>query len=86
MLRKLGIIAVLSLIVAALAAVPAIAANPHQVRNNPIVCEEVQTAKGPAAECSGSIAGLGSADRVRDEVWLESAGRPPPGHEQAAYG
>jgi hypothetical protein len=64
MLRKFGIIAVLSLIVAALAAVPALAANPHEVGNNPIVCEEVQVQGGPAVRCSGSIAGLGSADRV----------------------
>jgi hypothetical protein len=64
MLRKFGIIAVLSLIVAALAAVPALAANPHEVANNPIVCEEVQVQGDPAVHCSGSIAGLGSADRV----------------------
>jgi len=60
MLRKIGIMAVLSLIVAAIATVPALAINPHEVSSNPIVCTEVQTDAGPAVECSGAIAGLGT--------------------------
>ena len=87
MLRKFGIIAVLSLIVAALAAVPALAANPHEVGNNPIVCEEVQG--GTAVQCSGSIAGLGSADRVTISIdarlacETRSGSNQPGGHLQA---
>src|SRR5215203_2832549 len=90
MLRKIGIIAVLSLIVAALAAVPALAANPHQVPNNPIVCEEVQVQGGdPAVRCSGSIAGLGGADRVTISIdarlacETRSGSNQPGGHLQA---
>jgi hypothetical protein len=89
MLRKFGIIAVLSLIVAALAAVPALAANPHQVSNNPIVCEEVQVQGDPAVRCSGSIAGLGGADRVTISIdarlacETRSGSNQPGGHLQA---
>ena len=89
MLRKFGIIAVLSLIVAALAAVPALAANPHEVGNNPIVCTEVNTAQGPAVRCSGSIAGLGGADRVTISIDAKLAcetrkgNNQPGGHLQA---
>jgi hypothetical protein len=89
MLRKIGIIAVLSLIVAAVAAVPALAANPHQVPNNPIVCEEVQVQGDPAVRCSGSIAGLGGADRVTISIDAALAcetrqgNNQPGGHLQA---
>jgi hypothetical protein len=55
MLRKIGIIAVLSLIIAALAAVPALAANPHFMSADP---------SGPNANgnltVSFRIAGLGN--------------------------
>src|SRR5215217_2803741 len=64
MLRKFGIIAVLSLIVAAIAAVPALAANPHEVTSNPIVCTVVETEAGPAVQCAGGIAGLGTGDVI----------------------
>ena len=89
MLRKFGIIAVLSLIVAALAAVPALAANPHEVANNPIVCTEVQVQGDPAVRCSGSIAGLGGADRVTISIdarlacETRSGSNQPGGHLQA---
>jgi hypothetical protein len=56
MLRKFGIIAVLSLIVAALAAVPAIAANPHFVGTPEC------TDNGRTITCTGSVAGLGGQD------------------------
>ena len=56
MLRKFGIIAVLSLIIAALAAVPALAANPHFVK------EPVCRADGGTVTCTGGkVAGLGNA-------------------------
>jgi hypothetical protein len=89
MLRKIGIIAVLSLIAAALAAVPALAVNPHEVPNNPIVCNEVQTAAGPAVQCSGAIAGLGGAERVTISIdaalacETRSGSNQPGGHLQA---
>ena len=55
MLRRIGIIAVLSLIVAALAAVPALAQNPH------FVTEPVCTASGGTVTCTGGkVAGLGN--------------------------
>src|SRR5215208_1871377 len=88
MLRKIGIIAVLSLIVAALAAVPALAANPHEVPSNPIVCTEVATDAGPAVECAGAIAGLGTGDVIiQTDVALacetKSGANQPGGHLQA---
>jgi hypothetical protein len=55
MLRKIGIIAVLSLIVAAVAAVPALAQNPH------FVTEPVCTDNGGTVVCTGGkVAGLGN--------------------------
>jgi hypothetical protein len=54
MLRKIGIIAVLSLIVAALAAVPALAQNPHFVRG------PIGTDEGTTLLVTGKVAGLGS--------------------------
>jgi hypothetical protein len=84
MLRKLGIIAVLSLIVTALAAVPALAVNPHEVPNNPIVCTEGDN----AVQCAGSIAGLGTgAVIIQVDVALacetRSGSNQPGGHLQA---
>ena len=54
MLRKFGIIAVLSLIVAALAAVPALAQSGH-FNDRTVEC----TDEGTTVECSGKVAGLG---------------------------
>jgi hypothetical protein len=57
MLRKFGIIAVLSLIVAAVAAVPALAANPH-FTDEP-VCTLLDD--GESIRCTGGkVAGLGN--------------------------
>jgi len=56
MLRKFGIIAVLSLIVVALAAVPALAANPHFVRG-PAFSD-----RGTQLLVTGTVAGLGNED------------------------
>jgi hypothetical protein len=55
-MRKLGIIAVLSLLVVALAAVPAIAANPH------FMGAPDCTDNGQTITCTGSVAGLGNQD------------------------
>jgi hypothetical protein len=78
----------LGIVVAAVAAVPAtsaLAGNPHQVNNNPITCEQV----GLAVSCSGSIAGLGTADAVTIEIDAALAcetrkgNNQPGGHLQA---
>jgi hypothetical protein len=60
MLRKFGIIAVLSLIVTALAAVPALAQNPHFIGG----AEPTITISGNTATVAGGqkIAGLGNED------------------------
>ena len=84
MLRKFGIIAVLSLIVVALAAVPAIAAHPHFVGGAPNCTDNGQT-----VTCTGSVAGLGSQDvRVvvsavgtADVVCINPGGNRAPGQD-----
>jgi len=89
MLRKLGIIAVLSFMVVALAAAPALARNPHTLPNEGIVCTTVQVQGDPAVQCSGSIAGLGSADQVIIQIDASLAcetrqgNNQPGGHLQA---
>jgi hypothetical protein len=79
---------VLGVVVAAVAAIPAAsawAANPHEVNNNPITCRQV----GLAVNCSGSIAGLGTADAVTITVdaslacETKSGSNQPGGHLQA---
>jgi hypothetical protein len=86
MLRKIGIIAVLSLIVVALAAVPALAANPHQPASaEPITC--TQNADFTVT-CTGDLAGLGNVDNI--DVFVDVAAgcstsgslRQPRGHIQ----
>lgn len=89
MLRKIGIIAVLSLIVAALAAVPALAANPHTVPSGePITC----TLTNPTTvSCSGELAGIGQVDAIQITVDVtggcSTSQTPPknnpPGHLQS---
>src|SRR5829696_1804495 len=54
MLRKFGIIAVLSLLVTAFAAVPALAQNPH------FIGQLTGTDLGTTLEVSGKVAGLGN--------------------------
>ena len=66
MLRRIGIIAVLALVVTALAAVPALAAKPatssgtHFTRGGEPVC----TITGATVDCSAELAGLGGGDIV----------------------
>ena len=55
-MRKIGIIAVLSLMMMALAAVPALAANPHFLRGPTF------TDNGTTVTTTGTIAGLGNQD------------------------
>ena len=84
-MRKLGIVAVLSLMALALAAVPALAANPHEVTNDPIVCT---LNANQTVTCSGSVAGLGNQPvRAQVDVDFACATRgnenQPGGHLQA---
>ena len=49
----------------------ALAVNPHEVPSNPIICTVVATEEGPAVECAGAIAGLGTgAVIIRVDVAL----------------
>jgi hypothetical protein len=62
-MRKIGIIAVLALIVTALAAVPAIAASPHFKKGGSPVCT-VSSPSGSTSSttCTASLSGLGGGD------------------------
>ena len=66
----------------------ALAVNPHEVPSNPIVCTVVETEAGPAVECAGAIAGLGTgAVIIQVDVALacetRSGANQPGGHLQA---
>jgi hypothetical protein len=82
-MRKFGIIAVLSLLVVALAAVPAIAANPHFVGTPEC------TDNGQTITCTGSAAGLGGqdvrvvvrAEGTADVVCISPGGNRAPGQD-----
>src|SRR5215207_2707810 len=87
-MRKLGIIGVLSMLLVAFSASAALAVNPHEVSSNPIVCTEVATTEGPAVECAGAIAGLGTgAVIIEVDVALacetRSGSNQPGGHLKA---
>jgi hypothetical protein len=87
-MRKIGIIAVLSLMALALAVVPALAASPHEVTNDPIEC--VLNNNGTVT-CSGSVAGLGNR-AVIAQVDVDFAcatrgnAKQPGGHLQSKSG
>jgi hypothetical protein len=87
-MRKVGIVAVLSLMALAIAAVPALAASPHEVTNDPIQC--VLNDNGTVT-CSGSVAGLGNRAVVA-QVDVEFAcatrgnAKQPGGHLQSKSG
>ena len=87
-MRRIGIFAVLSLMVLAIAAVPALAARPHEVTNNPITCT---LNANQTVTCSGSVAGLGNQPvRAVVDVDFACATRgnetQPGGHLQAKSG
>src|SRR5215213_11843231 len=87
-MRKLGIIGVLSMLLVAFSASAAFAINPHEVPSNPIVCTVVETEAGPAVECAGELAGLGTgAVIIQVDVALacetRSGSNQPGGHLQA---
>jgi hypothetical protein len=83
-MRKIGIIAVLSMLVMALAAVPALAANPHFLRG------PMFTDNGTTVTTTGTIAGLGNQDVTVEvlasgtgEVTCQNpTGRRAPGQDQ----
>ena len=83
-MRKIGIIAVLSMLVVALAAVPALAANPH------FVVGPTFTDLGTTIRATGSVAGLGNEDvRVvltatgtAEVECINPAGNRAPGQDQ----
>ena len=64
-MRKIGIIALLSLMALALAAVPVMAASPHEVPKDPIEC--VLNNDGTVT-CDGTVAGLGNVSRVTTNI------------------
>jgi hypothetical protein len=91
MLRKFGIIAVLSLLAVAFAAVPALAqkSGAHELQSNPIVC----TTDGTIVTCSGTVVGLGGnitqANTVVEADFAcatKRSGHQPGGHLQGDSG
>jgi hypothetical protein len=86
-MRKVEIIGVLSMLLVAFVASAALAVSPHEVPNNPIVCTEVQTPQGPAVQCTGAIAGLGTGAVIIQVVAdlaceTRSGSNQPGGHLQ----
>ena len=63
-MRKIGIIAVLALMVTALAAVPAIAASPHFKKGGSPVCTVSPSGSTSSTTCTASLSGLGGGDLV----------------------
>jgi hypothetical protein len=87
-MKRVGLLTLLSLVALGVWASTAAAINPHEVSSNPIVCTEVATSAGPAVECSGAIAGLGTgAVIIQVDVGLacetRSGANQPGGHLQA---
>jgi hypothetical protein len=89
-MRKIGIIAVLSLMALAIAVVPALAAKPgaHEQKKDTITC----TTDGTTVTCSGTVSGLGNVSTANTQVTADfaCATRPgnnkPPGHLQGDSG
>jgi hypothetical protein len=62
-MRKIGIIAVLSLLVVALAAVPVLAASPHFKKGGSPVCT-ISGTNSTSTTCTATLAGLSNQDLV----------------------
>src|SRR5919112_3203327 len=85
-MRKIGIIAVLSLMALAIAAVPAIAARPHP----PASAQPIECHLNPdnTVTCTGDLAGLGNVENIDVFVDADFAcatrgnAKQPPGHLQ----
>ena len=85
-MRKIAIWGVLALMAVAIAAVPALAANPHQPASaEPITCTQLADF---SVECTGDLAGLGNVDNI--DVFVDVAAgcatsgnlKQPKGHIQ----
>jgi hypothetical protein len=63
-MRKFGIIAVLSMLVTAFAAVPALAQGEHFTRNGEPVCTITGSGATATVNCTSELAGLGNEDIV----------------------
>lgn len=63
-MRKIGIIAVLSLLVVAIAAVPVLAASPHFKKGGSPVCTVSPSGSTSSTTCTASLSGLGGGDLV----------------------
>ena len=63
-MRKIGIIAVLSLLVTALAAVPALAQGEHFTRQGEPVCTITGSGATQTVNCTAELAGLGNEDII----------------------
>src|SRR5215212_3023665 len=91
-MRKIGIIAVLSLIALAIAVVPALAAKPgaHEQKKDTITCTVVNN--GTQVQCTGTVSGLGNVTTANTEVLADfacstkPAKNNPPGHLQGDSG
>ena len=86
-MRKIAIWGVVALIAVAIAAVPALAANPHQnPQTAPLTCTLNQ--QGDVVTCGGELAGLGNVDFIDVALDLDAGcatrgnENEPPGHFQ----
>jgi hypothetical protein len=84
-MRKIAIWGVVALIAVALAAVPALAANPHtNPQTTPLFCDQ----QGEIVICGGELAGLGNVDFIDVTLDLDAgcatkrSMHEPPGHFQ----
>jgi hypothetical protein len=87
-MKRVTLLTLLSLVALGAWVSTAAAINPHEVAANPIVCTVVETEGGPAVECAGAIAGLGTgAVIIEVDVALacetRSGANQPGGHLQA---
>jgi|SRR5215204_2183594 len=84
-MRKIAIWGVLALMAVAIAAVPALAANPHtNPQTQPLFCDQ----QGDIVTCGGELAGLGNVDFIDVVVDIDAGcatrgnENEPPGHFQ----
>src|SRR5829696_2125833 len=91
LMRKIAIWGVLALMAVAIAAVPALAANPHQnPQTAPLTC--TLNGAGTAVTCGGELAGLGNVDFIQVQLDLDAGcatrgnENEPPGHFQVVSG
>jgi hypothetical protein len=88
-MRKIVIWGVVALMAVAIAAVPALGANPHQnPQTQPLFCDQ----QGGTVTCGGELAGLGNVDFIQVQLDLDAgcatkrSAHEPPGHFQVVSG